>query len=292
MDTETGTRHIVVGYEHTAEGIAALDWALDEARRRELPVRAVIVMSLVYEPVPLGGLVSAVIAEKEDFAVEAAKHAADVAPTVPFSTVLVYGGSAGVLVDESASAELLVVGRGTHRALGEAFAGSTSTQVVGHAKCPVVVVERANLAGPAGSVIVGVDASPNSEAALGFAFESASRRGMPLKAVHAWHLGVPDTMALPWLDQETVDSIDAAEQTLLTDAVERWSEKFPDVSVTTVVSKAPPVDAMIAQAHAGDLLVVGSRGRGGFAGLVLGSVSQGLLHRPRPCPLVVVHHQH
>lgn len=108
-------------------------------------------------------------------------------------------------------------------------------------------------------------------------------------AVHAWWLDVPERVGLSWLSEESLTRIGQEQQALLAEALSGWSEKYPDVVVRRDVSRQRPVDALLAAASSADLLVVGSRGHGGFAGLVLGSVSQALLHRAHACPIAIVH---
>ena len=289
METTVRYRQVIVGYQDNPAGQAALDWALAHAARRGLPVRAVVAASLVYEPVPLGGLVSAVIADVEQVADHARECAVKVAASVSFSTEVVLGNPAGVLINASREAELLVVGRNPRRVMHVAVAGSTSTHVVAHAHCPVAVVERCHVTSHTGQVIVGVDGSPHSEAALEYALETAEAHDMPVTVVRGWHLDLPDAMTLPWLTQGILDQIATTERCALADQVQPWASKHPDTDVHQVISTLSPVEAIVGLARRGDLIVVGSRGRGGFTGMLLGSVSQALLHSARPCPLIVVH---
>jgi nucleotide-binding universal stress UspA family protein len=134
--------------------------------------------------------------------------------------------------------------------------------------------------------MVGIDGSPISEAALAFAFEAAVARKVPLIAVHAWTDGVLEAAVAPLLDW---DAIEVDEHRLLAERLAGWGEKYPDVEVRRVVARDRPAHALIEQATviAAQLVVVGSRGRGSAAGLVLGSVSHAVLHHS-PCPVAVV----
>lgn len=134
-----------------------------------------------------------------------------------------------------------------------------------------------------------MDGSPSNDSALGFAFERASAVGAPLVAVHAWTLDVPDAFDSATLSEDHISELERHHEGVLDAAVAPWATKFPDVSTTTVLRRNLPVDAVLERAEGAQLLVVGSRGHGGFVGLLIGSVSQGLLHRDRPCPLAVVH---
>jgi nucleotide-binding universal stress UspA family protein len=207
---------------------------------------------------------------------------------VRVSTSTVVGAPAGRLVNASRDAQLVVVGNGHHSPLGEAVVGSTSSQVAAHAECPVVVVDTP--APPlSDAVVVGIDGSHANEPAIAYAFDAAEVRQAALVAVHAWWLDVPERVGLAWMSEESLSRIGQGQKALLAEALSGWSEKYPDIVVRHDVSRQRPVDALLVAAKSADLLVVGSRGHGGFAGLLLGSVSQALLHRAHPCPVAVVH---
>jgi nucleotide-binding universal stress UspA family protein len=135
--------------------------------------------------------------------------------------------------------------------------------------------------------VVGVDGSPVGEAAIEFAFEQASRLNAPLMAVHAWSDMVPAATfavvphAVDWAQIQT------AELQLLCERLAGWQEKYPDVRVDRIVTQDRPAHSLLEQARDAQLVVVGSRGRGGVTGLLLGSTSQALLHHA-PCPVAVV----
>ncbi|WP_189226392.1 universal stress protein, partial [Saccharothrix coeruleofusca] len=130
-----------------------------------------------------------------------------------------------------------------------------------------------------GAVVVGVDGSPVSEQAVAFAFEQASSRAAPLTALIAW-TDLP-TGGVDWA------RVEQERRRLLAERLAGWQEKYPDVRVTRVVVRDRPVRALLAAARGARLLVVGSRGAGGFQGMLLGSTSQALVSHA-PCPLAVV----
>ena len=137
-------------------------------------------------------------------------------------------------------------------------------------------------------MVVGVDGSPTSEPALAMAFEEAAIRGAELVAVHAWVEFASDTVYasarqffVDW------DAIENREREMLAERLAGWREKYPDVTVRRVVMGGRPARCLVEQAADAQLLVVGSRGHGGFAGMLLGSTSHALIHHA-PCPLLVV----
>jgi nucleotide-binding universal stress UspA family protein len=171
--------------------------------------------------------------------------------------------------------------------------GSTVTNVIHLATGPVAVVrpsEPANQIAPesAGHVVVGVDGSPVAQQAVRFAFAEAALRGIGLLAIHAWtkppHPGLPALEATGWLDWSVLKrhAVD-----VLTESVAAAQPDFPEVPVTERVVNEQPGAVLVTASAGARLLVVGSRGRGGLAGLVLGSVSHGVLHRAH-CPVVVI----
>ncbi|MBE8519501.1 universal stress protein [Amycolatopsis sp. H6(2020)] len=180
-----------------------------------------------------------------------------------------------LLIAASRRAALLVVG---DRGLGR-VAGLTA-----HAECPVVVVRGEQPSGNDGPVVVGVDGSQLSEAALAFAFQAADLREALLIAVHAWSDSALDAGLVPLLSW---DDVETGEHPLLAEWLAGWSEKYPDVVVQRVVVRDRPDRAVIEQATAAAarLVVVGSHGRGGAT--ALGSVSHAVLHHA-PCPVAVI----
>jgi nucleotide-binding universal stress UspA family protein len=158
--------------------------------------------------------------------------------------------------------------------------GSVSQHVTRHASCPVVVV-RAPYHPDAERVVVGVDGSTGSRKALEFAFDHASRSGAPVTAIHAWRDGARGDAR-----EGLVEEIRAAER-ILAEALAGFADQYPDVKVTTEAVPVVPQRVLADASQAASLVVVGSRGLGAFAGLLLGSVSQSVLHHAQ-CPVAVV----
>jgi nucleotide-binding universal stress UspA family protein len=162
--------------------------------------------------------------------------------------------------------------------------GSVSTGLVHHAHCPVAIIHDEDPLMPHPSlapVVVGVDGSPASERAVAIAFEEASLRGVDLVAVHAWS----DTGLLEFPGADWSELRIRAEETL-SERLAGWAERYPDVLVRRIVVADRPAHQLLEQAAAAQLLVVGSHGRGGFAGMVLGSVSTSVIHGAR-MPVIV-----
>lgn len=270
------SRPIVAGVDGSPASLAAADWAAREALRRQLPLR------LVHTEADLPGRRAGAVL------VDAADRIRRRYPGVRLQTVFVASGPAGVLVDESRDACLVVVGSRGTGGFGGLLAGSVSTQVATHAYSPVVVV-RPGGDGPEAPVVVGLDGSDESTAALGFGFEAASARGAPLVAIYAWQ-ALPTTNlgpVTPWHYDPVQARAEAGR--LLAEQLAGWSEKYPEVPVEArPVLSFNPAQTLVEASRTAGLVVVGCRGRGGFVGLLLGSTSRTLVNHAR-CSVAVVH---
>lgn len=287
---------VVVGTDGSDCSRVAVRWAGDEARRRGRPLR---IVSAAPWPLVLpdvgGNLVAVAPPEREAAArrivetaaeeVSAAFQGLDVSVEVFLSTHPV-----AALVEESQRADLLVIGSRGRGGFGGMLLGSTSTAVAARAACPVVVI-REGLAAPeearpARGIVVGVDGSPVSSAAIGFALMEASLRHVPLTAVRVWSRvwGPRPAYVPPHYDWSLVEKEEAE---LLAETLAGWREQFPDVEVVPKVVEGHAGEALVEESAGADLLVVGTRGRGGFASLLLGSVSHAVLQHAA-CPVAVV----
>ncbi|GAA3194254.1 universal stress protein [Actinocorallia longicatena] len=284
------TQKIVVGIDGSAASMDAVKWAAGEAALRGRELRIVYAIApWILEPSaePQIEAMREVLRDGgRDLLEQAAERAAEIAPDLGPETGLVPGGSAEGLLREAEGQELLVVGG---HGLGEVsglLLGSVSLQVVAHASVPTAVVGRLQ-PGATLEVVVGVDSARTAQPALAFAFEEASRRNARLRAVHAWTHPVPAGPGAlqPFGHDEDLAAEDEAG--VLSEALAGWREKYPDVEVIEDVVHGGAVRTLTAASARADVLVVGSRGRGGFTGLLLGSVSHALLHRTH-CPIVVV----
>jgi nucleotide-binding universal stress UspA family protein len=191
------------------------------------------------------------------------------------------GDPARALVEAAEGAVLLVLGRRGHGALVSALIGSTANYVLHHPPCPILVSPREDVQ-PLERVVVGLDGSAVSRTALAFAADAARRLGLPLVAVHAWTF--PETPFWPLGtprpdDERTINEIEdwlASELTALT-----------DVPTERRVLHGTTASSLIAATKPSDLLVIGSRGQGGFAALLLGSTALQVAHHGHG-PVVVV----
>ena len=283
----TGQR-IIVGVDGSAASHSALCWAAGEAERRGIPLS---VVSCYVSPAYYDGLAYAASAIVTDSAgrdgaalvvEEAAAHAVELAPTAEIGTEVLLGAPATMLTDLAQPDDLVVVGR---TGAGGGFFGSVTTAVVHHNRGVTVVVpgeyrRRERHRG----VVVGVDESPLAIEAARWAAREAERAGTRLTVVHAWHypyVGIRTGVSEPRDDMQR----DAAE--VLAKVVEQVREAAPSVHLERSLPEQIPAEALVDASADADLVVVGSRGRGGLRTLLLGSVSRAAVQHS-DCPVAVV----
>ena len=285
---------IVVGVDGSAPSDAALRWAAQEASMHHVALTVLHVLpcglpgwGMGYAMAPLPQDYGEMQEEEGQRVLEAALRVIDetVAPgrLAQVRSELVFASPVPTLVDVSKDAQMIVVGSRGQGAWRRGLFGSVSTGLVHHAHCPVAVIHD-----PAGApidshgqVVVGIDGSPASELATAIAFDEASWRAVELVAVHAWADFVwRDYAGLAWQD------IQAKADETLAQRLAGWRERYPDVVVRRVVERDQAARHLLAQADKAQLLVVGSHGRGGFAGMLLGSVSSGVV-RAAQIPVIV-----
>ncbi|HPX36873.1 MAG TPA: universal stress protein [Mycobacterium sp.] len=289
MSTAPSTRPIVVGVDGSAVSKVAVDWAARNAAMRRVPLKLVNVLNppvvMAFPEVPMPeGYVQWQEDEGRKVLDAALAIAGEAAGDLEISSEMVAGPSVPTLVEASKDAQLIVLGCRGRGALARGLLGSVSTGLVHHAFCPVAIIHDEDPLMPHPSkapVVVGVDGSPASEKAVRIAFEEASFRGVDLVAVHAWSdTGVFEFPGVDWSVQQGL-----AEE-VLSERLSGWQERYPDVLVRRVVVADRPAHQLLEQAKEAQLLVVGSHGRGGFAGMLLGSVSSGIAHAAR-MPVII-----
>lgn len=285
---------VVCGVDGSPSSLEAVSWAASEAHRRDAPLVIVHAWQFPLYHVPLdspvvtpqdGGLERAaekVVSDAED-------RARAIAGDIDVTGRLISGGAAGAVLAVAERAALVVLGsRGLGGVTG-LLVGSVGVQVSAHAPCPVIVIRRHDDTPQAphrDQVVVGVDGSEPARAALAFGLDEADRMGVGLVAVSVFHpptvvadAGVPAGI--------TADDLAGGTSAMLKAEVERCHPAHPDVPVDTRVVESSTGWALVREAAGSELLVVGSRGHGGFAGLLLGSVSQYALHHAQ-CPVAVI----
>lgn len=281
------TPPIVVGVEDVTRAEQALAWAAAEARLRRVPLRLVhAVPTHLYHPAN-PALADRLQEAGAQTLASAQARVQQLAPDVEVSTALPLESPALALIEESRGADTLVVSAPHHSRWGAAVAGSTTLPLAGHAQCPLVVVRGSAPVAPRGRVVLGVDGAEDGTEAVRFAFAFADRHGSSVVAVHAWAPPVVPTPLVTGMPDLHLDELGDSAEKVLEGALARARDQHPGVKVTEQVAQSHPVQVLLEAAEEADLVIVGARGRGGFAGLLLGSVSHALVHNS-PCPVAVV----
>ncbi|MDG4757974.1 universal stress protein [Micromonospora sp. WMMD710] len=281
---------VVVGVDGSEPSLRAVRLAAAEATRRHRPLRVVhgFIWPLLHVPdspapdaPPGGGLRH----QAEDIVAAAVAEAEATVPGLTISGEIIDGEAAAVLVGESPTAALIVLG---DRGLGGFAAlvlGSVAVQVAAYADCPVLVARGEHR--PDGPVVVGMDGSAASRLAAEFAAETAEARGVPLRAVRAYrHPGSsgPGDMQ-PLVYDET--RLREEQERDLAESLDGLAERHPGLRLTWQAVHGRAGAVLAEASDAAQLVVVGGQGRGEVSGLLLGSVSQSVLHHAR-CPVAVV----
>ncbi|MEV0173582.1 universal stress protein [Streptomyces sp. NPDC050803] len=284
---------VVVGVDGSESSLTAVEVAAREAALRGVGLRLVHAFGWPSVHVPPGvppwSPARAGVRELIDGTLaEAERRAHTAAPQVEIAREVVVGEPVMVLELEARTASLVVVGsRGLSR-FGSLLLGSTAAHLAAHAGCPVLVVR--GRPEPAGPVLLAVDGSPQAEPAVEFAFAQASLHGIDLVALHAWNTRTERVYEAPG-DPPFVtydeDRLRDEEERVLAEALGGLREKYPDVEVRRRLVRGRIRHTLIEATADAGLVVVGARGRGGFTGLLLGSVSQAVLHHAH-CPVAVV----
>jgi nucleotide-binding universal stress UspA family protein len=286
----TRAHEIMAGYDGSAGSAEALDWAVREARLRDLPLTIWHAWTPGYAasgaaatdtplPVAEAGPVDPAREHAEAVLAQGVQHARASDSAVTPRSLLVCGPAARVMCQQVAGANMLVVGSRGIGGFAGLRLGSVSLQVAAHAPVPVTVMRGRWRSMPGRyppPVVVGTDGSPRSQAALDFAVEEAALRGVPLVAICA----LSDAAGV----LGTARSIEADFDTRMG----KVQAGHPELLLQKRVEQGGARSALLAAASQGQLLVVGARGRGGLPDMTLGSVSLAVLHHA-PCPVTVVH---
>ncbi|OBF93800.1 universal stress protein [Mycobacterium sp. 852002-51163_SCH5372311] len=288
--SETATGHgLLVAVDGSAASDAAVAWGTREAVMRDMPVTLLHVVA----PIVVGWPVGRLYDDMPDWQNEAAQQviaqarkvveaSSGESPSLGVHTEVSYANVVPALIEASKSAWMTVVGSTGLGAVGRALFGSVSANLIRHAHCPVAVIHADQSADHDAPVLVGIDGSPGSEAATAMAFDEASRRGVHLIALHAWSdVGVFAVLGMDWRDYEKQG------HEILAERLGVWQERYPDVSVRRRVVCDQPARWLIKESEQAQLVAVGSRGRGGFADMLLGSVGAAVA-QSASIPVIVV----
>lgn len=279
---------VVVGVDGSPSNEPALEWAVRYASERRLP------LTLAHAAGDPGDAIEFLGPDEADRALRdkaqrithhAVAAVQRIAPQLEVDVIAPLEDARHVLVELSGRASMLVVGSRGRGAVRSLLLGSVSTAVAAHASCPVAVVRPAERDedGVRGHVVVGVDGSRASSAAVELAFDLASTEHRELDAVHCWSLN--DAFVDPASYSQRLDAADRHER-LLSEALAGYTEKFPDVVVNRLLPDVSPSAGLLGESDSASVVVVGSRGRSGLTS-VFGSVSRSVVEQAH-CTVVVV----
>ncbi|MFI6365650.1 universal stress protein [Nocardia sp. NPDC050630] len=278
---------VLVGVDGSDAATEALRWAAIDAVRHRAPLHIVYGIGapmdfgpgIAFDPIDYDAYRAtgaAAVNAARDHATAAAAPIGD----LDIATFVIDAPPIPVLLDRSKEARVLVVGTRGLGAFRRGLLGSVSTAVARHAQCPVAVIpepenDKADrLLGP---VLLGVDGSPSATRAIEVAYDQAAHREVALRAVLTWS---------EFNRYTAHDDMQKEAEELLAESLAGYAENYPDLEVERMVVEDRPARCLLAEAEYAQLIVLGSRGRGGFAGMTLGSVSQAVLHATN-CPLII-----
>lgn len=287
---------VVVAVDGSPASHNAVRWAANTANKRGIPLRlasSYTMPQFLYAEgmVPPQELFDDLQSETMEKIDEARAIAHEVAPEIKIGHTIAEGSPIDMLLEMAKESTMIVMGSRGLGGLSGMVMGSVSAAVVSHATCPVVVVREDNVVNETtkyGPVVVGVDGSDVSQKATEIAFAEADARGAELVAVHTWmDMQVQASLAGLSAAQQQWEDVEREQIEMLTERLAPLTEKFPNVQVRKVITRDRPVRALVENSEGSQLLVVGSHGRGGFKGMLLGSTSRALL-QSAPCPMMVV----
>ncbi|NLF91826.1 MAG: universal stress protein [Corynebacterium marinum] len=287
---------VVVAVDGSPASRNAVRWAANTANKRGIPLRlasSYTMPQFLYAEgmVPPQELFDDLQSETMEKIDEARAVAHEVAPDIKIGHTIAEGSPIDMLLDMAHDVTMIVMGSRGLGGLSGMVMGSVSAAVVSHASCPVVVVREDNQLDEAtkyGPVVIGVDGSDVSAKATEIAFAEADARGAELVAVHTWmDMQVQASLAGLSAAQQQWEVVEREQIDMLTERLAPMTEKYPNVEVRKVITRDRPVRALVENSEGAQLLVVGSHGRGGFKGMLLGSTSRALL-QSAPCPMMVV----
>lgn len=277
---------VLVGTDDSAMAERAVAYAAEEAHRRGLGLHLLYALPWASQDTAWEFISPPELVSNGEQAVAAtAERVAARWPEIAVTSSVIVEDPAAALVDASRRALITVVGARGQGDVADPFMGSVAQKVAAHADSVVVVVRGETPAD--GPVVVGMDPVEGAPEAMEFAFQEATRRGVRLVVVQ----GAQDDAAFPDFPDAVLSGhydANASEYARVTaERLNEWHRHYPEVPIELRLVRERPVTALVRAAQGAGILVVGSRGRGGLVGFLLGSVSRGVLDR---APLVAVVH--
>lgn len=293
-DSPTPADAVVAALDGSHRDDAVIDWAAAEAAALSAPLHLVHAVDLGTPLSAYGELLTSpeivdrVEQESTRVVTEARARVEAARPGLAVTTALPTGSPSGALLAAAEGARVLVVGSARKNRAERIVLGTTSLSVVAHAPCPVVLVpENASTSGD-GRVVVGIDGSEHSRLAFRHALDAAALRGRTVTTVTSWNVEVENGVVVTEPGSPEWEAVDARYRAMAERTIAEARAAHPDITVEVEVRHGRAADSLVEVAEGADLLLVGSRGRGGFRGMLLGSVSQRVLALAT-CPVAVLH---
>lgn len=294
QDAPTPAGAVVAAIDGSHRDPAVLDWAAAEAVAVGAPLHLVHAVDLGTPLSAYGELLTSpdivdkVEQESVRVATEARERVTATHPALAVTIALPTGAPAGGLLNAADGARLLVVGSARKTKAERIVLGTTSLSVVAHSPCPVVLVpEDCDVRGD-GRVVVGIDGSEHSRLAFQYALEAAALRGKTVTTVTSWNVEVVNGVVVTEPGSPEWETVDKRYRDMAEATIADLRAAHPEIDVSVEVHHGRAADTLVEVAQGADLLLVGSRGRGGFRGMLLGSVSQRILGRAT-VPVGVLH---
>ncbi len=289
MSQSVSRTGILVGVDGSPESDAAIRWGTTEAVMRRAPLTLVHALAPVVTTWPIWPVQASITEWQEDNAAQVLDRAVKTVQSCAAQselpdvhTEVLRSDIVSALVEATDHKQMVVVGNRGAGALAGVLLGSVSLGLLLHSRCPVAVIHADWTPDADAPILLGIDGSPASEAATALAFDEASRRGVGLTALHAWSdVGVFPILGMDWRKYESEG------HEILGERLAGWQEQYPDVAVQRRLVCDQPARWLIRESGSAQLVVVGSRGRGGFRSMLLGSVSSGVA-QAAAAPVIVV----
>ncbi|MFJ6131907.1 universal stress protein [Janibacter terrae] len=293
-DTPTPAAAVVAALDGSHRDAAVLAWAAAEATAIDAPLHLVHAVDLGTPLSAYGELLTSpeiverVEEDSERVVAQARAQVVAEHPDLSVTTALPTGAPAGALLNAASGARVLVVGSARKNRAQRIVLGTTSLSVVAHAPCPVVLVPEGSSTKGDGRVVVGVDGSDHSRLAFRHALDAAQMRGKQVTTVTTWNVEVEHGVVVTEPGTPAWEAVDARYRAMAERTIAEDRAAHPEIDVTVEVHHGRAADTLVEVSEGADMLLVGSRGRGGFRGMLLGSVSQRVLALAT-CPVAVLH---
>lgn len=286
---------VVVGIGNSDRDAECLAWAGSSAQRSGSPLHILHAHDLSAELAAIDPVAGNAISLGPDGDIgntglldETVAAARERWPDVPVTGSQPFVRPEQALIDASQNARLVVVGAARESVLQRFGLGRPALAAAMHSQCPVVIVPQGSRADAEGPVVVGIDGSTHSAAAAERAFWIAELRRAPLVAITTWNVEVVDGMVVTTPGTDAWNSVEAKYRAVADKVVEPLRASHPEVDCTVEVVRSSAAKAIVERSADAGLIVMGTRGRGGFRGMLLGSVSQQVLETAT-CPMMLVH---